>query len=386
MTTGRIWCLGAEDSHLRIPFFLALARLGLKVTAVGSGPAEPFEREGVPYLRYDLDRFLNPVRNLGSLRTLRRLVAAHRPDIVHGFDTKPSLLAPLAVAGAGTGQAVRTINGMGYLFSTSSPLTLALRPVYRALQRHAAARTAMTVFQNEEDLAYFTAHRLVAPERARLIPSSGIDVARFDAATPPPAETAGLRRALGLEGAKVVICVSRLTRQKGIPTLLAAAERLAARRADVRFLVVGPRETEGPLAVSQAALDRHAAYVQALGPRDDVPALLALADVFVLPTEYREGVPRALLEAGLAGLPLVATRMPGCTRVVRDGWNGRLVAPGDAAALASTIEAVLDAPEEARAMGARSRTIVEGEFSLERVARAYADLYAEVLAEAPQLT
>jgi glycosyltransferase involved in cell wall biosynthesis len=239
----------------------------------------------------------------------------------------------------------------------------------------------MTVFQNEEDLRCFTARGLVAPSRARLIPSSGIDVARFDAATPPPEQAARLRQELRLDGFKVVLCVSRLTRHKGIPTLLAAAAQLAGRRPDVRVVLVGPRETEGPLAVSLAALERHAPYVQVLGPRDDVPALLSLADVFVLPTEYREGVPRVLLEAGLARRPMVATRMPSCTQVVRDGWNGRLVPPRDAAAMARAIEALLLDTDSARAMGACGRDLVEREFSIERVATAYADVYTEALAE-----
>uniref|UniRef100_UPI0013D55BAF glycosyltransferase n=1 Tax=Klebsiella pneumoniae TaxID=573 RepID=UPI0013D55BAF len=75
-----------------------------------------------------------------------------------------------------------------------------------------------------------------------------------------------------------------------------------AKRPATRFLLVGPRQSEGPFAVDQAEIDRHAPYVIALGARTDVPAILGLADLLVLPTEYREGIPRVLLEAGLAGL------------------------------------------------------------------------------------
>ncbi|HET6521305.1 MAG TPA: glycosyltransferase family 4 protein [Geminicoccaceae bacterium] len=375
-----VWCLGGEDSHLRIAFCRRLADLGFDVTAVGTGDAAPFVRSGVRYLRYRLDRFLDPLGDARSLDELAGLIGRHRPDIVHGFDTKPSLLAPLATARAGVGRAVRTINGMGYVFSSGSPLALALRPVYRVLQRRVAPRTAMTVFQNAPDLAYFERHRLVPPARSRLVPGSGIDVDGFLARLPGPARTERLRRELGLGGRRVVTTVSRLTRQKGIPTLLAAAGRLAPRHPDAVFLLVGPRDGEGPFAVPRAALDRHRPYVRALGVRDDVPALLALTDVFVLPTEYREGVPRALLEAGAAGCPVVATRMPGCTDVVRHGWNGLLVEPGDAAGLADAIGCLLLArPERRRVMGARGRALVRERFPLDGVARAYADIYEEVL-------
>ncbi|MGO4816692.1 glycosyltransferase, partial [Cupriavidus sp. 2MCAB6] len=121
--------------------------------------------------------------------------------------------------------------------------------------------------------------------------------------------------------------VSRLTQQKGIPTLLEAASLVRKVRPGVRFLLVGPRESEGPFAVAQDEIDRQAPHVMALGARKDVPALLALAELFVLPTEYREGIPRVLLEAGLAGLPIVTTDMPGCSDVVTHHWNGLLVPP-----------------------------------------------------------
>ena len=79
------------------------------------------------------------------------------------------------------------------------------------------------------------------------------------------------------------------------------------------------------MAVAQADIDRHASYVLAVGRRSDIPALLSLADVFAFPTEYREGVPRMLREAALAGLPILGTRMPGCCDVVLDGLDGFLV-------------------------------------------------------------
>lgn len=379
MTRRRIWCLGGEDMHLRIPFFRRLTDLGFDIAVLGSGAAEPFTRHGVRYLRYPLRRFVNPGADARALGEIARLVGKHRPDVVHGFDTKPSLLAPLATARAGVGRAVRTINGMGYVFSSRSPMALTLRPVYRCLQRYVAPRVALTIFQNAQDRSYFEARGLVVAGRCRLIPGAGIDVRDFDARTPEAAARMRLRDDLGLRGKTVVTTVSRLTRQKGISTLLEAARRVAARHPEVAFLLVGPRAGEGLLAVSQAAIERHAPYVRALGVRDDVPALLAITDVFVLPTRYREGIPRVLLEAGLARAAVVATDMPGCGDVIRDGWNGLLVAPGDAGALARAITRLLEGHELRREMGARARRLVRAQFSLERVIEAHAAVYEEVL-------
>ncbi len=150
-------------------------------------------------------------------------------------------------------------------------------------------------------------------------------------------------------------------------------------RPSVRFLLVGPRESEGPLAVTQAEIDRHAPYVMAVGQRSDVPALLELADVFAFPTEYREGVPRVLLEAALARLPIVATRMPGCTDVVRDGWNGVLVPPGEPRILAERILDVLRERETAKVMADRAADFVAREFDLGLTIDRYAALYSRLL-------
>jgi glycosyltransferase involved in cell wall biosynthesis len=147
----------------------------------------------------------------------------------------------------------------------------------------------------------------------------------------------------------------------------------------VRFLLVGPRESEGPFAVTQAEIDRHAAYVLAVGPRSDVPALLGIADVFAFPTEYLEGVPRALLEAAVAGRPIVATRMPGCTDVVRDGWNGFLVPPRDPRLMAERILDLLRDGAAAAAMGARAAQLVRTEFNLEITVARYAAVYEDLM-------
>nr|WP_283949629.1 glycosyltransferase family 4 protein [Limobrevibacterium gyesilva] len=374
-----ILCVGGEDHYLRIPFLLALQARGLRVTAAGTGEPAPFARAGLAYHRFHFDRFLNPLADRSGIAALKRLLASTRPDLVQSFDTKPNILVPLAARGVRDLLVVRTINGMGWVYSSRSPLALLLRPVQRVLHRLAARSTAATVFQNREDQAFFARHQMAGAGHSLLIPGSGVDIARVErdlAAGPSPAE---LRKTLGLGTAEVVVTVTRLTRQKGIPTLLEAAAQVHKARPGVRFLLVGPRESEGTLAVAQAEIDRHAPYVAALGQRSDVPALLRLADVFAFPTEYREGVPRALLEAGLAGLPIVATDMPGCNDVIRDGWNGFLVPPRAPHLLARRILDLLHDRQAARAMGVRAATLVRQEFGLELTVTRYCRLYSKLM-------
>jgi len=304
-----------------------------------------------------------------------------RPDLAQSFDTKPNLLLPLAARAVGHPGVVRTITGLAWVYSSRSPLALAARPVYRALHRAAAQSTAATVFEMRDDQAFFERYRM-AGRRGLVIPAGGggIDVEGFEGALAQSPCTAQLRGELGLGTSEVIITVSRMTRQKGIATLLKAAALVHRARPNVRFLLVGPRESEGPLAVSQAEIDRHAPYVIATGPRSDVPALLRLADVFAFPTEYREGVPRVLLEAALAGLPIVSTSMPGCCEVIDDGWSGFLVPPHAPDLLAASIVNLLRDREKARTMAERCAELVRQKFSLTMIVARHAALYSELLA------
>ena len=382
-TAAHILCVGGEDHHLRIPFILALRDQGYRVTAAATADAAPFQQAAITYHRFRFERFVNPLADGASIAVVRSLLRQVRPDIVQSFDTKPNVLVPLAARGIDGLRAVRTINGMGWVYSSRSPSALALRVVQRGLHRVAARSVAATVFQNQRDHAFFQRHRMLGGGEDQLIPGSGIDIEKFERDANNGASPAELRAALGLGTSQVILTVTRLTRQKGIPTLLKAASLIHQVRPGVRFLLAGSRETEGRLGISQVEIDRHAPYVMALGQRSDVPALLRIADVFAFPTEYREGIPRVLLEAGLARVPIVTTDMPGCTDVVRDRWSGLLAGRHSPRALASCILDLLDDPVAARAMAERANQLVRQEFGLELTVSRYRALYARLLRHAP---
>ncbi|MCK1655264.1 glycosyltransferase [Bradyrhizobium sp. 149] len=372
----RLLCVGGEDHALRIPFLAALQSRGLRVSAAGTGAGSAFAKAGIPYHQYQFDRFGVGFADHAAMGQLARLVKSASPDVIQTFDTKPNLFAPLALRGSVP--VVRTINGMGWVFSSTELKALAFRPVYLAMQRLAACWTAATVFQNKADSSFFQRHRLLGKSSSVIIGSSGIDVGAFEAAQARTTSPAELRAEFGLGDAEIVLTVSRLTLQKGITTLLEAAKLVHEVRPKVRFLLVGPRESEGPFAVAQALIEAHAPYVIATGARSDIPALLRVAKLFAFPTEYREGIPRVLLEAGLAGVPIVASRMPGCDDVVREEWNGKLVPPRDPRALAASILELLQDSARAEMMGQRSINVVRKEFDLNVVADRYEELYTRL--------
>jgi glycosyltransferase involved in cell wall biosynthesis len=382
--TPHLLYIGGEDHHLRIPAMLALRDNGFRVTAASSGDPAPFVQAGFDFRHFHFDRFINPLGDWRALTALSQLLAELRPDLAQSFDNKPNLMLPFAARSVPDVRVVRTINGRAWLYSSRSPLVSTLRPIYRALHRFAVRSTAATTFEIRDDQAFFERHRLLGDKRSELIPGAGIDVKGFERALAMRPSPIQLRQEFGLGTAEVVITVTRMTRQKGIPTLLKAAAMVHEARPGVRFLLVGPRQSEGPLAVTQAEIDRHAPYVMALGPRSDIPALLGLADVFAFPTEYREGVPRVLLEAALANLPIVATSMPGCCDVIRDGWNGFVVPPRAPRLLAARIIDLLNDREIGRAMASRAVERVRQDFGLGTIIARYTALYAEVLCGSAQ--
>ena len=381
MSSPHVLSVGGDDHHLRIPFMLAVRNSGFRVTAAGSGDRTPFEKVGIDFYPFRFERFIKPISDWAALKRLSTILCEVRPDLAQGYDTKPCLFLPLAARAGDHPAIVRTICGRAWVYSSRSPLALAARPVYRALHRAAARATAATVFEMDEDRAFFERYRMTG-KNGLVIPAGGggVDVEGFGRALAESSPAEKLRGELGLGTSPVIITVTRMTRQKGIPTLLKAAELVHRVRPDVKFLLVGPRESEGPLAVSQAEIDQHAPYVVATGPRSDVPALLRLADAFAFPTEYREGVPRALLEAALAGVPIVSTSMPGCCEVIRDGWSGFLVPPHDPDRLAAGIYDLLRDRETAGTMAGRAKELVAQKFSLRMIVTRHVALYAELLA------
>jgi len=373
--------VGGEDHHLRIPFIRAMRNCGFRVTAAGSGDSSRFTQVGIDFHSFKFARGMNPFSDLTAVKALSAIMRDVGPDLVQGYDTKPCLFLPMAARTADHPQIVRTICGRGWVCSSRSPLALATRPVYRGMYRATARWTAATVFEMDEDQAYFDRHRMTG-RFGLVIPAGGggIDVEGFKqalAASPPPEQ---LRRELGLGTSRVIITVTRMTREKGIPTLLKAAALVHATYPDVKFLLVGPRESEGRHAVSQAEIDKHAPYVVAIGSRSDIPALLRSADVFAFPTEFREGIPRVLLEASLAGLPTVSTSMPGCCEVLREGWSGFLVPPRAPDRLAARILDLLRDRDAAGIMARRAEVLITQNFSLKVIVARHVALYEALLA------
>jgi glycosyltransferase involved in cell wall biosynthesis len=196
-----------------------------------------------------------------------------------------------------------------------------------------------------------------------------------------PADRTAFRSTLGFgPDSRIVLTVARYTEQKDHRALLDAIPSVLEREPRARFIWVGTGPLEEVMidTVCRKGLDR---YVMFLGQRDDVPELMAAADVFALPSRF-EGLPLAVLEAMAAGLPVVATRVCGTTEAVRHRLTGLLVDPSQPTALATALVEVLTKPEWAEQLGERGRVRAGRCFSAERMARQTLALYDNVSSRA----
>jgi glycosyltransferase involved in cell wall biosynthesis len=370
---GRIFVLYNTTRWLyrfRLPLMLALQEKGYEV--YGVSPEDDFvprlEGAGVPHLPFQMDRKgTNPLEDMALVVRLRRLFRKHRPDLVLAYTIKPNVYGSLAARSLAI-PVVNTIPGLGSLFVRRSPLTVIAKNLYRLGLR----RSHTVFFQNGEDLEFFIQTGLVRPEVAQRIAGSGVDTEFFH---PRPERPAG--------DPFVFLFAGRLLWDKGIGELVEATRILRARGLSVESRFLGIFEPNGRAAISpeqvQAWVDE--GVVNHLGESDRVVDFMEGADCVVLPSYYREGLPRSLLEAASMAKPLVAADAPGSRDLVEHGVNGFLCRVRDAEDLADQMQKMVELSHEERTrMGAAGRARVLREFDQKVVIERYLEVVEAALA------
>ena len=377
-----VMLVGGPDVDTRLPLMRFLRR-DFRVSAIGSDPAlgSKFRSAGFSFDTVRLTRQVNPILDLLSLSQMVTIFRRLKPHIAHAFDTKPGVWGCIAARLAGVPVVIGTSTGLGSLYKSDNLLTQPLWLVYRQLQRLACRASDMTIFQNHNDARYFVSTGLVAEDKTIVILGSGVSTDRFSPERITVEERARLRHSLGFQPADIVVTmISRVIRSKGVLDFVETAQEISAHNPNVRFLLVGPDDEESIDRLSQKDLHRLNQVITWPGPRHDIPEVLAASDAFVLPSAYREGIPRTLLEAASMGLPIITTDSPGCNEIVENGVNGFLVPIHDSVALCRAVMRLVKRPELRRRLGLMSRQrVVEG-FSLKVVAEQTRLVYQKLLA------
>ena len=277
------------------------------------------------------------------------------------------MLGNVAAALAGS-PAISVIEGRG-ISATSRRW---LRGLSVLLYRMALRFAKRVVFINPDDRADFLRYRIVEPRQAVLTTGPGVDIGHFSPRAQSPGHTF------------TFLFPARLLAEKGVREYAQAAALLKRSGLRARFQVLGNTDSGNPTSISKTELENWVAAgsIEYLGFTDDVRAHLAEADVVVLPSYYREGVPRCLLEAMSMQKPILTTDSVGCRETVDVGKNGLLIVPRDAQALADAMRQLALLPRSAlHDMGLHSRQKVLSTFSDEVVLPQLLALMQEVLRE-----
>lgn len=334
------------------------------VTPRGTGTTA-LQREGVECHTWDLSRKgQHPLMEANSLASLVSLYSRLAPDIVHHVTIKPILYGSLAARIVRRPAVVNAVSGFGFVFLAQGRVArLRRQAVSRAYRVALSTPRSIAVLQNDDDEADLRRFDALGSAHVVKIRGSGVDLARF-VETQEPA------------GPPVVMLPARLLKDKGVFEFVEAARLVRQRVPTARFVMVGGLDPGNPAAVTQAEISAWLSegVVEWWGHQQDMAATLAKSTLVCLPS-YREGMPKALLEAAATGRALVTTDAPGCRDAVGRGAAGVLVPVKDPVALAAAVLSLLGSPARRNELARAARALAVSQFDERQVLASHLNVY-----------
>lgn len=350
--------------NFRGPLVEAMVARGIRVHALAPDYDERTRKAvlslGAEPVDISLDRAgMRPLRDLRDAWHLARLLRRLAPDATLAYFIKPVIYGSLAARLAGVPHRFALVAGLGYVFTPDGGRdTLkrcALRGIVLLLYR-VAFRTCERVFlQNAEDETYFIDGGVIEPVKLVRINGTGVDLERLSPVLPVAAPP-------------TFLVMARLLREKGICDYVAAARQVRKTHPEARFILLGGLDPKpGGIVRKEVEAWVHEGVIEWPGHVDDVRPWIARASVYVLPSYYREGVPRSTLEAMALGRPVITTDNVGCRETVVDGVNGFLVPVRDPGALTAAMVRFIENPALIATMGRESRRLAEERFDVHAI-------------------
>ena len=302
---------------------------------------------------------MNPIRDAKDTLRLALLLRKLKPDIFLGYAIKPVIFGTFAAWLARVPRRFAMIEGLGYIFTPAEGADQFNRQILKgiAIMLYAIALKLanLVFFLNKDDIDEFSKKRIISLKKAFLLGGIGVDLDEWVSASPVMKPV-------------TFLLAARLLREKGIMEYAKAARLIKQKHPNTRFVLLGDIETNpGSLSCDQIKIWDAEGILEWLGHVPDVKFWMAKASVFVLPSYYREGVPRSIQEAMAMARPIITTDAPGCRDAVIDGVNGLLVPVRDVCALADAMERFILQPELIGEMGKASRSIAEERFDVYKV-------------------
>ncbi len=363
ITANSAWNLFNFRSSLITSLIIA----GHEVTACSPKDAHvhKLQQLGCDFVELSMDsRGINPVRDMWILVQFTFLFWLNRPNVLLSYTVKPNIYGSIAAKFLGV-KVINNISGLGFAFIKGGWITIVVKFLYK----FSLYSSKKVFFQNKDDLNLFVEQGIVKVTQADLISGSGVNLQRFSPEEIPCTQYSGLLS----QKPFCFLLVARMLKDKGIEEFVQAAKQLHSKFPLVEFALLGPLDPQNSAAISNTQIQTwlNQGVISYWGNSADVRVEISRADCVVLPS-YREGTPRSLLEAAAMGRPIIATDVPGCTEVVRDGYNGLLCKPRDANDLALKMSRVLELSQETfEQWGINSRSLVEQNFDEQFVIKKY---------------
>ena len=325
------------------------------------------EEAGFRHISFDFSRKgINPIKETGTIRRIRRIYEEEQPDLVHHFTIKCVIYGSLAAQGLGIRSIVNSITGLGFVFLSNKPHVAMIRQVVKKMYKK-ALDGSQVIFENPDDRALFLRMGLVHESNSHVILGTGIDTDIFVPVQPP-------------NSIPLTILPARMIWDKGIREFVEAATRIKEEGVKARFALIGSNDKGNPTCISfdQLTQWQKEGNVEWWGWQDDVPTIISMSHIVCLPS-YREGLPKILIEAASCGRPIVTTDVPGCREVVTDGENGFLVPAKDPEKLKEALMKLIADEDLRNTMGEASREKAVHCFSNEIVNEGIYSIYQKAL-------
>lgn len=335
------------------------------VTGPNKEGVDKIEALGARFIEIPMNKNgVNPFADIVYCYKLWKIMKAEQADAVLGYTIKPVIYGSIAAKLADVKNRTAMVTGAGYLFASKSLKARLIKLISFMLYKIGLGAAQKVIFQNVDDLNEFVENRLVKREKCHVVNGSGVNMAKYTPSAYPEVPS--------------FFFLGRLVNAKGGMDFVKAARIVKTKYPDARFMILGKFEKDLPDAIAKEDLVPYIddGTIELFPETDNVAQYYAQSSVFVLPTAYREGTPRVILEALASARAVITTFTPGCKETVKDGVNGFFVPVHDPQAIAEKMLYFIEHPEAVSMMGAESLKRCECKYDVRIINKEMLDIMA----------